>query len=98
MGICTAGNERIRKLIREKERSVLYCDQKDRKNADRNIKNARAAAYTEMERDKPRNSAVRAFRHKPYEMRGVHSELGRQSIEKAQRRRTEDGSGKAGKE
>ncbi len=66
-----------------KERNDLYYDRKDKKDADRHIKAAQRLSYDEMEKTKPRKSAIAAFRHKPYGMGGVHSELGRQGIEKA---------------
>ena len=47
----------------------------------RNTKIARAAVYAKMEQLKPREVAVKAFKHKPYGIGGVQNELGRQGTE-----------------
>ena len=41
---------------------------KDRKNTNRMNKASQRAVYKEMEKNKPRDTAVEAFRHKPYKL------------------------------
>ena len=65
----------------------MSCHKVNKKESDRRQKEAQLVNYIEMERLKPRDSAIKAFRHKPYSIGGEHSGLDRQGFEESQDRK-----------
>lgn len=60
----------------------MYQEERDKKQIERYKKVVKYVVYEDMEKSKPKKTAVAAFKHKPYEIGGVQNELGEQSIER----------------